>query len=225
MKYLLGSEQNLAETGPVKKKIWGQKKSSPRDFFVLKKSAPRDFFFEKKCVPRDFFLQKSWRPVIFFSKKSVRPVIFFFEKKCWVSAPLSKQSKTLENVLHLVIYFSKKCVRPVIFFLKKSVCPVIFFSRKSMRPVIFFSKKSARPVIFGDQKSLRPAAVLTGPVSDKFCSLPNDWNTVIIQYSNITPLIEDECIFILNRHRGFFKLRYDEEEGKDWRTSPKAKCW
>ena len=54
---------------------------------------------------------------------------------------------------------------------------------------------------------------------------PNDWNTVIIQYSNITPLIEDECIFILNRRRGFFKLRYDEEEGKDWRTSPKAKCW
>ena len=41
-----------------------------------------------------------------------------------------------------------------------------------MRPVIFFSKKSARPVIFGDQKSLRPTAVLNGPVSDKFCSLP-----------------------------------------------------
>ena len=44
---------------------------------------------------------------------------------------------------------------------------------------------------------------------------PNDWNTVIIQYSNITPLIEDECIFILNRRRGFFKLRYDEKEEKD----------
>ena len=60
----------------------------------------------------------------------------------------------------------------VIWMSKKSVVPVIFFPRKSMRPVIFFSKKSARPVIFGDQKSLRPAAVLTGPVSDKFCSLP-----------------------------------------------------
>ena len=86
---------------------------------------------------------------------------------------MSEESKTLENVLHPVIFFQQKSVRPVIFYLKKSVRPVIFFSRKSMRPVILFFKKSMRPVIFGDQKSLRPAAVLTGPVSDKFCSLPN----------------------------------------------------
>ena len=44
----------------------------------------------------------------------------------------------------------------------------------------------------------------------------NDWNTMIIQYSNITPLIEDECIFILNKkRRGYFKLRYDDKEEKD----------
>ena len=86
---------------------------------------------------------------------------------------MSEESKTLENVLHPVIFFQQKSVRPVIFYLKKSVRPVIFFSRKSMRPVILFFKKSMRPVIFGDQKSVRPAAVLTGPVSDKFCSLPN----------------------------------------------------
>ena len=59
----------------------------------------------------------------------------------------------------------------MIFSLKKNVRPVILFSRKSMRPVNFFSKKSVRPVIFDDQKSVRPAAVLTGPVSNKFCSL------------------------------------------------------
>ena len=89
-----------------------------------------------------------------------------------MSAALPKQSKTFENVLHPVIFFSRKSVRPVIFLLKISVRPMIFFSRKSMRPVIFFFKKSGRPVIFNNQKSLRPAAVLTGPVSDKFCSLP-----------------------------------------------------
>ena len=39
---------------------------------------------------------------------------------------------------------------------------------------------------------------------------------MIIQYSNITPLIEDECIFILNKkRRGYFKLRYDDKEEKD----------
>ena len=95
-----------------------------------------------------------------------------------MSAPLSEESKTLENVLHPVIFFQQKSVRPVIFYLKKSVRPVIFFSRKSMRPVILFFKKSMRPVIFGDQKSVRPAAVLTGPVSDKFCSLPKQKLTI-----------------------------------------------
>ena len=43
----------------------------------------------------------------------------------------------------------------------------------------------------------------------------NDWNTMIIQYSNITPLIEDECIFILNGRRGFFRLQNGEKEEKD----------
>ena len=43
----------------------------------------------------------------------------------------------------------------------------------------------------------------------------NDWNTMIIQYSNITPLIEDECIFILNGRRGFFRLHNGEKEEKD----------
>ena len=38
---------------------------------------------------------------------------------------------------------------------------------------------------------------------------------MIIQYSNITQFGEDECIFTLNRHRGFFKLRKNEEEAKD----------
>ena len=39
--------------------------------------------------------------------------------------------------------------------------------------MIFFYQKSGRPVIFNAQKKSPPAAVLTSPVSDKFCSLPN----------------------------------------------------
>ena len=36
-----------------------------------------------------------------------------------------------------------------------------------------------------------------------------DWNTMIIQYSNITEFGQDQCIFELNERRGYFKLKKD----------------
>ena len=43
-----------------------------------------------------------------------------------------------------------------------------------------------------------------------------DWNTVIIQHSFITNPGLDHCIFYLNGCRGFFKLRYDRVDNKEF---------
>ena len=76
--------------------------------------------------------------------------------------------------------------------------------------IIFTNNNGSRGVVI----SSKTINILGAQVRQELTYQPNEWNTMIIQYSNVSSG-EDQCFFYLNENRGFIRPQKYDEYGED----------